>query len=171
MARPTNRPSPLWHDTLPWLATLPLWAAACSLQAQPLADPTRPPVLPGPAGSAVARASGAPTAASAARTPAAVLHGVQVPAGPNAGGAPTALVGARVLRIGDRQGERTLAAIDAQGVTWRSGRGELEREPLLAASIVKQTLDPATGTAEGALAPGEPPASARVTQRDRRVQP
>lgn len=171
MARPTNRPAPLWHDSLPWLATLPLWAAACSLQAQPLADPTRPPVPPGLAGSAPVRATGTQAAASAARAPVAVLHGVQVPASPIAGGTPTALVGARVLRVGDRQGDRTLAAIDAQGVTWRSARGELEREPLLAASIVKQALGPATGTAEGASAPGEFPASARVTQRDRRVQP
>ena len=170
MARPTNRPAPLWLDTLPWLATMPLWAA-CSLQAQPLADPTRPPVLPAAAGSVPPRASGGPVAASAARAPAAVLHGVQVPAATSAGGTPTALVGARVLRIGDRQGERTLAAIDAQGVTWRSARGELEREPLLAASIVKQSLGPATGTVDGASAPGEPPASARVTQRHRRVQP
>jgi hypothetical protein len=100
------------------LATPAAWAQ--------LVDPTRPP----------AAAVSAPAATASAVRPAAAprLQSVRVPQG----GPASALIDDRLVRVGDKLGERTVVAIDAAGVVLRNAKGTPERVPLLNPAIVKQ---------------------------------
>ena len=82
----------------------------------PLADPTRPPGLV-QAPVTVARA-GSGVAAAPPTWP--QLRSVQV----SAQGQSSALLDGRVVRVGERLGDATVLAIDAQGVLLRRGRSE-----------------------------------------------
>ena len=99
---------------------------AGTIGAQELADPTRP------AGT-VER--GAPAAHGVAAAPAPrawpQLQSVQIPAQ----GAASALVDGRVVRVGERIGDVTVVAIDAQGVLLRAAR--YEQRIALVPGIVK----------------------------------
>ena len=115
-----------------WLGT-----AATACMAQGLPDPTRPP----PMLMGAASAPQAARAASAAAVPTAApprLLSIQVPRE----GEPSALVDDRLLRVGDRLGDGTVAAIDAQGISLRSPKGGVERLSLLNPGIVKQAVAP-----------------------------
>jgi len=115
-----------------------LVAAAGACPAQGLPDPTRPPpMLMGAASAppAPARAASAPAVAPA---PAPRLLSIQMPRE----GQPSALVDDRLLRVGDRLGDRTVTAIDAQGLSLRSPKGTVERLSLLGPGIVKQAVAP-----------------------------
>ena len=96
-----------------------LWPLATAVCAEaPLPDPTRPAHFSEPAGAA---ASAAPRRGDAASMPAASapqLQSVQLAPG----GASTALVDGRVVRVGSRVGERTVLAIDEQGLLLRGAR-------------------------------------------------
>ena len=116
-------------------ATLVLWAtlvhaALCGANAiaappvatKPLADPTQPPTSLAPA-----RTTGLPPGGAApvraAVEPRAVpqLQAVQV----QVQGASTALVDGRLVRVGDRLGDRVIQSIDQHGLVLRSAqRGE-----------------------------------------------
>ena len=96
-----------------------LLTAAAAAVAQPVADPTRPPL---PATALVThRAENALQTGAAAAKPVAAprLQAIQL----WRGGAASALVDGNVLRLGDRLGDQTVAAIDAQGITLRGARG------------------------------------------------
>ena len=81
----------------------------------PLADPTRPAA---PAAAAHPAARNGATSAAAPAWP--QLQSVQV----SAQGGSSALVDGRVVRVGERIGELTVAAIDAQGILLRGPRFE-----------------------------------------------
>jgi MSHA biogenesis protein MshK len=81
-----------------------------------LADPTQPPGLVQPAAAAPARAGVAAELAPAWPQ----LQSVQV----SAQGGSSALIDGRVVRIGERVGEMTLVAIDADGILLRGKRYE-----------------------------------------------
>jgi hypothetical protein len=99
--------------------------------AQGVADPTRPPAVAAPA-SAARPASSAPAAAPLK------LQSVQVPHG----GRASALLGNRLVFIGDRVAAGTVTQIDAQGLELRDARGKTLRLPLIDAAVVKQTIAP-----------------------------
>lgn len=123
------------------LALLPL----ASLAAPPLADPTRPPAFAAPAAEGAGRSAGPARGAVALPAPppasAPVLQSLQL--GP---GQASALVDGRLLRVGDRLGQRTLVAIDAQGLTLRTEAGRSERLELLS-GVVKHAVGAAPGNA------------------------
>lgn len=120
------------HSALSLLPRLLLpCVLACTtlpLSAQ-LADPTRPPAVVVAAASAPVPAASAPVPAAAPR-----LQSVQLPRE----GAPSALIDDRLVRLGDKLGERTVVAIDAAGLLLRHPKGATERLPLLHPAIVKQ---------------------------------
>ena len=119
--------------------------------AEPVPDPTRPMGLAEPEPRA-AKTPRATTAAAAPAAPAALprLQSVQV-----AGTArhSSALVDGRLVRVGDRIGEHSVAAIDRDGITLRSARGE-QRLPLLTG--VTQTASRASPPTTDTLANGSP---------------
>jgi hypothetical protein len=125
-------PAPANHHGRPaWVACMALLAAA--VQAQPVADPTRPSAAllgdlsaPKAVGAPLAKPLAAP--ASTALPP---LRSVQIPRQ----GPPSALLGGRVVRVGDHSGEHLVVAIDSQGVTLRGPRGE--QRLALFASVTK----------------------------------
>ncbi len=109
-----------------WLLLL----VAGPLHAQ-VADPTRPPML---AVASPASATAPARAASAvAPRPLRVLS-VQLPQQ----GPASALVDQRLVFVGDKLGDATVVAIDAQGVELRRGPGRSERLHLIDRAIVKQ---------------------------------
>jgi len=124
--------------------------------APPVADPTRPAVSAEPAASSVAvrRGEAAPAALPASAPAAPQLQSVQL--APNGGS--TALVDGRLLRVGSRIGERTISAIDEQGLWLRGGR-EAHRMSLhpgvtkVASGTVPSTLRPATTVATTKVSP------------------
>lgn len=89
--------------------------AHTSAMAQSLADPTRP-------AGANDRSAAAPARSAAPTAPAAwpQLQSLQI----SAQGESSALVDGRVVRVGERIGEVTVVAIDAQGVLLRGARFE-----------------------------------------------
>ena len=99
---------------------------AGTIGAQGLADPTRP---------AGTIERGVPTVHGVAAAPAPrawpQLQSVQIPAQ----GAASALVDGRVVRVGERIGDVTVVAIDAQGVLLRAAR--YEQRIALVPGIVK----------------------------------
>lgn len=123
---------------------------AAAVQAQPVADPTRPSAaLLGDA--PASKTSGAasprsPSAPAPAATALPRLHSVQLPRH----GAASALLDGRVLRVGERSGDHLVVAIDGQGVTLRGPRGE--QRLALFASVTKSASGEAT-TARASLAP------------------
>ena len=108
------------HTLIHHLAAALLVCVPGVARAQTVTDPTRPPI------SAVAEPAERSTEA-AARTPRAAaapasapqLQSIQLPRQ----GAPSALVDGRIVRIGERIGDHTVASIDAHGVLLRSARG------------------------------------------------
>ena len=124
-----------------WAALLALPAAAASATTAAttaLADPTRPPAglagiatVPGPGGSAVLTAQGHPSAPhsphAAASQPvvqplvplAPLLQALHLPQQ----GAASAIVDNRLVRAGDKVGERTVLSIDSQGLLLRATTG------------------------------------------------
>ena len=116
-----------------WLGT-----AASACMAQGLPDPTRPPPMLMGAASAPQAARAASAAVTVPPAPPPRLLSIQVPRE----GEPSALVNDRLLRVGDRLGDRTVAAIDAQGISLRSPKGGVERLMLLNPGIVKQAVAP-----------------------------
>jgi hypothetical protein len=129
-----------------WVACLALLGAA--VQAQPVADPTRPSAaLLGDAPVAKTGTAATPRPVAAA-APAALppLRSVQIPQQ----GPPSALLGGRVVRVGDHSGEHRVVAIDSQGVTLRGPRGE-QRLALFAGITKSASRD--TAAPRAALAP------------------
>jgi len=97
------------------------------------ADPTRPPV----AWLAPASAASAPRAAASAPVPRVLrVSSVQLPRD----GASSAIVDDRVVHVGDRIGDRSIASIDAEGVLLRDGKGRTARLRLLDAEVVMQAI-------------------------------
>jgi hypothetical protein len=91
--------------------------------AEPVLDPTRPmaALLGEPADAGPAKA--ARSAAPAASAPAAASPRLQSVQTSNSGAA-SALLDGRLVRVGDRVGEQSVAAIDRRGLTLRGPRGE-----------------------------------------------
>ena len=114
--------------------------AAGPVAAQALADPTRPPALVAPPSTA----SVAPAAPRAASAPAPVMpprvQSVQLARN----GAASALVDDRLVAVGDKVRDRTVVAIDAQGVELRGAKGSVERLPLLDVQAIQLTVLPAS---------------------------
>jgi len=105
--------------------------------AQPaLADPTQPPGLVQPVAATRTR-SGAADAAPVWP----LLQSVQV----SASGSSSALIDGRVVRVGDRLGEMSVVAIDAQGILLRGSR--YDQRLALLPGLVK------TSSARAPLAP------------------
>lgn len=127
---------------------LPMMAAA-------QADPTRPPAaLLAPAPGASAPHAAAPASAPAPHVTR--VQSVQVPHG----GAASALVDDKLVFVGDRVGERSVTAIDGEGVLLRDARGRVSRLPLIDAQVVKLNLSNRPGLAPApvaALAGGKQP--------------
>ena len=116
-----------------------LWAALLALPAPAattaLADPTRPPAglagiatVPGPGGSAVPTVQGQPSAPhsphAAASQPVVpplvpLVQALHLPQQ----GAASAIVDNRLVRAGDKVGERTVLSIDSQGLLLRAATG------------------------------------------------
>jgi hypothetical protein len=112
------------------LALLLLLAAAETGAAPPagLVDPTRPPGAAPARAAASARAPAGSPAAELRQPP--QLQAVQLARG----GASTALVDGRLLRVGDRLGDAKVVGIDLQGLQLQGPRGT-ERLWLLAAVV------------------------------------
>ena len=150
------------HPLSAALAAAALAAAAAPAQAGPLADPTRPPAWVAPA------ASAAPARGTVGRAPAAEprpqprLQSVQLPEG----GAASAVIDGRVVKVGDPVGDAVVVAIDADGLVLRNGK-VTERVWLFAAegkrpagSLVESRsarFTPAAGDARTASAPPAAP--------------
>ncbi len=98
-------------DFLLALALLAVIALSAMAEGVPPQDPTRPP-------DALQSASAAEPAASTASLR---LQGLRL------GQAPSALVGGRLLRVGDRLGSGTVQAIDAQGLLLKPAEGPILR--------------------------------------------
>ena len=127
------------HLTFRHLRSLLLLAPAMTSAAPPavLADPTRPPgVAQVPVAAGMPRA-GEPTPAAAPPPPPPLLQAVQT----TRGGAATALVDGRLLRVGDRLGDTRVVAIDLQGLQLQGPRGT-ERLWLLGALIQPSSPSP-----------------------------
>lgn len=138
----------------PRLPVLLLLGAAALAAAQG-ADPTRPPAaLLG--GAESAPAGKAPRAAAPASAPAPalpVLQSVQI----QRDGVATALIDARLLRVGDAAGSAwRVAAIDAAGVLLKDAKGR-ELRLALGGNVIRT---PATSAADAA-APGPSASKAR----------
>jgi len=105
-----------------------LLAPALAAAAQPmgLIDPTRPPGAQPVQAAASTRTAAAVPAGVPLQPP--LVQSVQL----GRGGAATALVDGRLLRVGDRLGDAQVVAIDMKGLQVRGPRG-LERLWLLAA--------------------------------------
>jgi hypothetical protein len=92
--------------------------------AEPVLDPTRPMAAllgePADAGPAKAARSAAPAASAPAAASPPRLQSVQT----SNSGAASALLDGRLVRVGDRVGEQSVAAIDRRGLTLRGPRGE-----------------------------------------------
>ena len=119
------------HGRTARVACIALLAAA--VQAQPVADPTRPSAAL-LSDLAAPKTSGAPSAKPVvASAPAALplLQSVQIPRQ----GQPSALLGGHVVRVGDHSGDHLVVAIDGQGLTLRGPRGE--QRLALFASVTK----------------------------------
>ena len=117
--------------------------------AEPVLDPTRPmasllgePPEAGPARAPRAAAPAASAVASALR-----LQSVQT----SSSGASSALLDGRLVRVGDRVGEQSVAVIDRHGLTLRGPRGE-QRLSLL--SGITQTASRSAAPATDTLATG-----------------
>ena len=111
--------TPRHHLALALLAGL-LTGLPAALPAQTVTDPTRPPIsapaeLAERSTEAAARVPRAPAAPASAPQ----LQSIQLPRQ----GAPSALVDGRIVRVGERIGDQTVASIDAHGVLLRSARG------------------------------------------------
>lgn len=134
------------HGRTTQVALIALLAAA--VQAQPVADPTRPAAAL--LGEAVASrpASGASSRPAPVVAPAALpaLQSLQIPRD----GVPSALLGGRVVRVGDHIGEHLVTAIDGRGVSLHGPRGE-QRLSLFASVTKSASREPAA--ARAAFAP------------------
>lgn len=112
------------------------WSEPVSAQAG-LADPTRPPaLLAGPArpgGTVQATTASQRTTADHTRAPQLQSPQLQSLQLPRDGGAPSALIDGRLLRIGERLGEWTVQAIESDAVWLRRGRAAPQRLALLPA--------------------------------------
>ncbi len=132
------------------LACVPAWVLA--MTAAPVlaqvADPTRPPAVltAAPAASGAARPAAAPASAPVPVRPR--VQSVQVPAE----GRASALVDDRLVFVGDRVGERTVVAIDAQGLQLRNAKGQVESLPLIDAQVVVKHNVPQAGTVPAPVA-------------------
>ena len=117
--------------------------------AEPVLDPTRPMASllgePAEAGPAKASRAAAPAASAVAAAPR--LQSVQT----SNNGASSALLDGRLVRVGDRVGDQSVAAIDRHGLTLRGPRGE-QRLSLL--SGITQTASRSTAPAIDMLATG-----------------
>lgn len=145
MTTPTRPGDTSGHGRTARVACIALLAAA--VQAQPVADPTRPAaaLISEPATPRLVSAP-SPKPAAAAPAPLPALQSVQIPRD----GAPNALLGGQVVRVGDRIGEHLVTAIDGQGVSLRGPRGE-QRLALFA--NVTKSASREGGTPRAALAP------------------
>lgn len=99
-------------------------AAHTASAAPPLPDPTRPAAFAEPAASSAGPRRTEATVATAPAAP--QLQSVQLAAN----GGSTALVDGRLVRVGGRVGERTVVAIDEQGL-WLRGARQDQRLSLL----------------------------------------
>jgi len=139
---PNLHPLPALRLLLPLL--LPLLLAATPLlwpgPVSALGDPTRPSerALPRVAATpAAAAAAAAASAAAVAPVPPPVLQSIHL----RRGGEASALVDGRLLRVGDKLGEATITAIDADGLTLRHARGT-ERLPMWPSGRLNSTSTP-----------------------------
>ena len=156
--------APLALAGLPALAATPAQAQVPG-PGPALADPTRPGSLAAPAPQRRSEPAASATAPVAPAWP--QLQSVQIAAQ----GGSTALVDGRVLRVGDRIGELSVAAIDAQGVSLRGAR--FEQRLALLPGVLKvashQTPQaPGQAVAVAAPAPAPEPAPALATARQLR---
>jgi MSHA biogenesis protein MshK len=135
---PLHRTAVLWR-----LAVLALLLAAsrAPAHADPLADPTRPAGAAERPSASTSRSSG--TTAAPPLWP--QLQSIQV----GAPGGASALLDGRVVRIGERIGEVTVVAIDAQGVLLRAAR--YEQRIALVPGIVKTASAATPPTAHTAM--------------------
>jgi hypothetical protein len=133
------------------------WAAAflsAPAVAQPVPDPTRPAAaLTGDTADTArpakaAARSAAPAASAVSATPR--LQSVQL----GAEGASSALLDGRLVHLGDRIGDKTVAAIDRHGLTLRGASGGEQRISLLAG--ITQVASRAAAPAADTLATGTP---------------
>jgi MSHA biogenesis protein MshK len=132
--------TPLHCTAVLWRLTLLLAASHAPAHADPLADPTRP------AGAAERPSTSAARSSSTAAPPLwPQLQSIQV----GAPGGASALLDGRVVRIGERIGEVTVVAIDAQGVLLRAAR--YEQRIALVPGIVKIASASAPPTADSAM--------------------
>ena len=158
--------APLALAGLPALAATPAQAQVPG-PGPALADPTRPGPLAAPAPAPQRRSDPAAPAAAPAAPAWPQLQSVQIAAQ----GGSTALVDGRVLRVGDRIGELSVAAIDAQGISLRGAR--FEQRLALLPGVLKvashQTPQaPGQAVAVAAPAPAPAPAPALATARQLR---
>jgi hypothetical protein len=114
--------------------------------AEPVPDPTRPAtaLLGDPAEARPAKAARSVAPAASAVPAAARLQSVQL----GAAGAASALLDGRLVHLGDRVGDRYVAAIDRHGLTLRGPNGE-QRLSLLTTGITQaasRVAPPATDT-------------------------
>ncbi len=114
---------------LPALAVSPLTSSELAA----LPDPTRPPasMVTVAGGAAAANAASAASAASGASAPTDaaplnLLTMVRIDAKSRSG---VAVIGGRMVTVGDRVGDAVVASIDATGITLRTARG-IKRMPL-----------------------------------------
>jgi MSHA biogenesis protein MshK len=122
------------------ILALLLTASHAPAHADPLADPTRP-------AGAAERPSASTSRSSTTGAPPLwpQLQSIQV----GAPGGASALLDGRVVRIGERIGEVTVVAIDAQGVLLRAAR--YEQRLALVPGIVKTASASAPPTADSAM--------------------
>ena len=120
------------HSLLRLFACVLLAGTVQRLAAEPaLADPTQPPAIVQPAAATPARAGSVVDAAPVWPR----LQSVQV----SARGGSSALIDGRVVRVGERIGELTVVAIDADGILLRGKR--FDQRLALLPGIAKSASD------------------------------
>ncbi len=110
---------PFWRFRMVCTALL----FATQTHAEPVLDPTRPMAALLGESAEASPAKAARSAAPAASAPVAAtprLQSVQT----SSSGAASALLDGRLVRVGDRVGEQSVAVIDRRGLTLRGPRGE-----------------------------------------------
>lgn len=151
-----------------WLALSPI-AAACAPAIATLPDPTRPPGLASTAASPTRIATapdsrGAVNVATAAATapqptPLPQLQSLQV----SRAGPVSAVLDGQLVRAGDRIGERSVVAIDAQGLLLRHGGSHATERLQLLGGAVKQAPGSITITRHASFTPAAQTAQAPPT--------
>lgn len=127
--------SPANAQPAPMSATLPL-------------DPTRPFTPPAATTAALAATTRRVDLPAVVPPPPLRLQTIQMPQQ----GRPSAIVNGRLVSLGDRLGDATVASIDAQGLTLHRAKGGTQRLSLYTGVVITPSLDTATKASPSATA-------------------